>query len=387
MSTAALLPHAPLGSWRHRIALLVLAAIIGLNLFAGAAIYGAADAGVSVPGVTTRKAEVAPPPVEPLRFREVARTDALAINAAVPLDTGPNPAASAFKFRGDDADRTRALDCLTSAIYYEAATEPVEGQRAVAQVVLNRARHPAYPSTVCGVVYQGAERVTGCQFTFTCDGALNRRYSDAAWQRARNNADLMLSGGTYPPVGLATHYHTDWVRPYWSDSLEKIAIVDTHLFFRWPGYWGTPGAFRGAVSRGDGPIAKLAAISPLHAMALGLPTDLATGVDANAAVGEARVVAGAGEGAGRDTIYTQLDRRAAPESFVTTALRLCGDKPYCKFMGWTNPVLKPDSDAMTDTQRAAMTFSYLRDDKAGFEKALWNCSEYKRDDVRQCMKR
>ena len=56
-------------------------------------------------------------------------------------------------------------------------------------------------------------------------------------------------------------------------------------------------------------------------------------------------------------------------------------------MGWTNPTLKPDSDAMSETQRAAMTFSYLRDDKAGFEKALWNCSEYKRDDVRQCMKR
>ncbi|WP_293845931.1 hypothetical protein [Sphingopyxis sp.] len=118
-----------------------------------------------------------------------------------------------------------------------------------------------------------------------------------------------------------------------------------------------------------------------------MPTELATGVDANAAVGDARVVVGAGEATGRDTIYTQLDRRAAPESFVTTALRLCGEKPYCKFMGWTNPMLKPDSDAMSDTQRAAMTFSYLRDDKSGFEKALWNCSEYKRDDVRQCMKR
>ena len=67
---------------------------------------------------------------------------------------------------------------------------------------------------------------------------------------------MMLSGGTYPPVGLATHYHTDWVRPYWSDSLEKIAIVDTHLFFRWPGYWGTAGAFRGAVSGSDGPVAR-----------------------------------------------------------------------------------------------------------------------------------
>jgi spore germination cell wall hydrolase CwlJ-like protein len=326
------------------------------------------------------------PEVQPLVLAPVTEDDARAQNAEVALVTKGFVAARPFVYAGGGDAKARARDCLAAAMIYEAGDD-AKGQQAVGQVVINRARHPAFPKSICGVVFQGSERTTGCQFTFTCDGALNRRYSDAAWQRARNNADMMLSGGTYPPVGLATHYHTDWVRPYWSDSLEKIAIVDTHLFFRWPGYWGTPGAFRGAVSGSDGPVAKLAAISPLHAIALGLPTNLATGVDANAAVGEARVVAGAGESAGRDTIYTQLDRKAAPESFVTTALRLCGDKPYCKFMGWTNPVLKPDSDAMSDTQRAAMTFSYLRDDKAGFEKALWNCSEYKRDDARQCMKR
>jgi spore germination cell wall hydrolase CwlJ-like protein len=326
------------------------------------------------------------PDVLPMEFAPVAEDDARAANARIALITKGFIAPRPFVYAGNGDAKARARDCLAAAMIYEAGDD-ARGQQAVGQVVINRARHPAFPKSICGVVFQGSERVTGCQFTFTCDGALARRYSDAAWQRARNNADLMLSGGTYPPVGLATHYHTDWVRPYWSDSLEKIAIVDTHLFFRWPGYWGTPGAFRGAVSGSDGPVAKLAAISPLHAIALGLPADLATGVDANAAVGEARVVAGAGESAGRDTIYTQLDRRAAPESFVTTALRLCGDKPYCKFMGWTNPVLKPDSDAMSDTQRAAMSFSYLRDDKAGFEKALWNCSEYKRDDARQCMKR
>ena len=326
------------------------------------------------------------PEVAPMELAPVTEADARAQNAEIGLITKGFVAARPFVYAGSGDARLRARDCLAAAMIYEAGDDG-KGQQAVGQVIINRARHPAFPKSICGVVFQGSERTTGCQFTFTCDGALNRRYSDAAWTRARNNADLMLSGGTYPPVGLATHYHTDWVRPYWSDSLEKIAIVDTHLFFRWPGYWGTPGAFRGAVSGNDGPVAKLAAISPLHAIALGLPTDLATGVDANAAVGEARVVTGAGDATGRDTIYTQLDRKAAPESFVTTALRLCGDKPYCKFMGWTNPTLKPDSDAMSDTQRAAMTFSYLRDDKAGFEKALWNCSEYKRDDARQCMKR
>ena len=362
-------------------------------LFAVVAIVGVLYASNSSHSArhVTRAHPVAPPAdivpeVAPMELAPVTEADARAQNAEIGLITKGFVAARPFVYAGGGDARARARDCLAAAMIYEAGDD-AKGQQAVGQVIINRARHPAFPKSICGVVFQGSERTTGCQFTFTCDGALNRRYSDAAWTRARNNADLMLSGGTYPPVGLATHYHTDWVRPYWSDSLEKIAIVDTHLFFRWPGYWGTPGAFRGAVSGSDGPVAKLAAISPLHAIALGLPTDLATGVDANAAVGEARVVTGAGEATGRDTIYTQLDRKAAPESFVTTALRLCGDKPYCKFMGWTNPTLKPDSDAMSDTQRAAMTFSYLRDDKAGFEKALWNCSEYKRDDARQCMKR
>ncbi|PZQ23215.1 MAG: cell wall hydrolase [Sphingopyxis macrogoltabida] len=333
---------------------------------------------------------VAPPPdvvpdVAPVELAPVTEDDARTENAEIPLVTKGFVAARPFLYAGSGDSRARARDCLAAAMIYEAGDD-ARGQQAVGQVVINRARHPAFPKSICGVVFQGSDRVTGCQFTFTCDGALNRRYSAAAWARAQANADRMLSGTTYPPVGLATHYHTDWVRPYWSDSLEKIAIVDTHLFFRWPGFWGTPGAFRGAVSGADGAVAKMAALSPLHAVALGVPVE-AAGVDANAAVGEARVVAGAGEAAGRDTIYVALDRRAAPESFVTTALRLCGDKPYCKFMGWTNPVLKPDSDAMNDMQRSAMTFSYLRDDKAGFEKALWNCSEYKRDDARQCMKR
>ncbi len=325
------------------------------------------------------------PEAPPMVLAPVTEADARAQNAAIALVTRGFAAPRPFVYAGNGDARARARDCLAAAMLYEAGDD-ARGQQAVGQVVINRARHPAFPKSICGVVFQGSERATGCQFTFTCDGALARRYSDAAWQRARNNADLMLSGGTYPRVGLATHYHTDWVRPYWSDSLEKIAIEGTHLFFRWSGFWGTPGAFRGAVSGGDGPVVKLAAISPLHALALGLPAGSAP-ADANAAVGEARVVAGLGDAAGRDTIYIQLDRRAAPESFVTTALRLCGEQPYCKFMGWTNPMLKPDSDAMSDTQRAAMSFSYLRDDKAGFEKALWNCSEYKRDDPRQCMKR
>ena len=371
--------------WTGWLFVLIVVAIVGAVIYATGS-GGRGSMLAAKPHLVAPPADVVPE-VLPLELAPVTQDDARAANARIALVTKGFVPARPFVYAGIGDARSRARDCLAAAMIYEAGDDS-RGQLSVGQVIINRARHPAFPKSICGVVFQGSERRTGCQFTFTCDGALARRYSDAAWIRAQVNADLMLSGLTDPSVGLATHYHTDWVRPYWSDSLEKIAIVDTHLFFRWPGYWGTPGAFRGAVSGSDGPVAKMAALSPLHAIALGLvPAEIAEGVDANAAVGEARVVTGAGEAAGRDTIYTQLDRKAAPESFVTTALRLCGDKPYCKFMGWTNPVLKPDSDAMSETQRAAMTFSYLRDDKAGFEKALWNCSEYKRDDARQCMKR
>src|SRR3546814_17214212 len=88
-------------------------------------------------------------------------------------------------------------------------------------IVLNRVRHPAFPKTVCGVVFQGSERSTGCQFTFTCDGALTRRFSDAAWDRARDIAKAALTGHVAKAVGYATHYHTDWVVPYWSRSEER----------------------------------------------------------------------------------------------------------------------------------------------------------------------
>ena len=101
---------------------------------------------------------------------------ALAANASLPIALLPSPAAPAYAFRTTTPiDQMRSLDCLTQAIYYEAGNQSEDGQRAVAQVVLNRVRHPAWPNSVCGVVYQGAMRPGGgCQFTFTCDGSLAR---------------------------------------------------------------------------------------------------------------------------------------------------------------------------------------------------------------------
>lgn len=183
-----------------------------------------------------------------LSFRPVSPETALELNAKIPIAAGPNPAASSFRLNisGSNAiDRLNAVDCLTAAIYYEGASETPQGQRAIAQVILNRVRHPAYPKTVCGVVFQGSERSTGCQFTFTCDGALVRTPSAAGWQRARRYAQDALSGYVERSVGWATHYHTIWVVPYWSGNLAKIGTLGSHIFYRWDGGWGRPPAFTG----------------------------------------------------------------------------------------------------------------------------------------------
>ena len=148
-------------------------------------------------------------------------------------------------------DRSRALQCLTAAIYYEAASEPDAGQQAVAQVILNRVRHPAFPNTVCGVVYQGSERSTGCQFSFACDGSMARVPSRFYWARAEQVAAAALAGRVMPTVGLATHYHTYAVTPVWNRQLVMTAMIGAHLFHRWRGWWGTAAAFRNVYAGGE----------------------------------------------------------------------------------------------------------------------------------------
>lgn len=155
-----------------------------------------------------------------------------------------------FELRGTPQDRARALACLTTAIYYEAATEPDDGQRAVAQVILNRARHPTFPATICGVVYQGSERA-GCQFSFACDGSMARAPSRAHWLRAARVAASALRGEVFAPVGMATHYHTYAVTPSWNKSLVMTGVFGAHFFHRWKGYWGTGGAFRRSYAGGE----------------------------------------------------------------------------------------------------------------------------------------
>jgi spore germination cell wall hydrolase CwlJ-like protein len=209
---------------------------------------------------------ISPPSVEPAVNYALPTDKARALNAAIAFSARVNPAASPFHFGGDADNLSRAIDCLAAAQIYEAGDDAV-GEQAVAQVVLNRARHPAFPKSICGVVFQGQERATGCQFTFTCDGALARTPPPAAWDRARMIARAALAGAVFKPVGLATHYHTDWVVPYWSASLDKTARVGTHLFFRWAGKWGTAPAFGDAAGGVEPIIGRIARLSLAHRVA------------------------------------------------------------------------------------------------------------------------
>lgn len=239
-----------LPSRRERLA---KAGIAGLSVSVAAAAIGA---WIAVSGPATATPDLSP--IAPTRAAALVEAtsgrqsvqlqaigdEAKVLNAALPFSAAPVAAARPFLLSGDSTDQERALLCLTQAVYYEAGFEPVEGRRAVAQVVLNRLRHPAFPKSICGVVYQGAN--TGvCQFTFVCDGALYRPPEADAWRQARAIARAALAGYVERSVGEATHYHADYVAPRWAPLLAKITQIGAHIFYRWPGAWGQPRAFDG----------------------------------------------------------------------------------------------------------------------------------------------
>ncbi|MBB4040211.1 spore germination cell wall hydrolase CwlJ-like protein [Microvirga flocculans] len=133
----------------------------------------------------------------------------------------------------DPDDLTKEQRCLAEAVYFEARSEPPEGQAAVAQVVLNRVKSGLYPSSICGVVYQNRHRHLACQFTFACEGKSLRIRESDAWERAKEVASAVLEGKTYlADVGGATHYHANYVRPYWARRLKKMDVIGRHVFYK-----------------------------------------------------------------------------------------------------------------------------------------------------------
>jgi hypothetical protein len=156
----------------------------------------------------------------------------------VPLPRAAPPMSPADRLALKDKDYARAERCLANAIYFEARSEPLRGQMAVAQVVLNRAFSGFYPNDICGVVYQNANRHLACQFTFACDGKRKLITERGHWAVANRIARQTLDGQIYvPEVGKSTHYHAAYVHPRWTHEMKRLVRFGVHSFYR-PYAWG-----------------------------------------------------------------------------------------------------------------------------------------------------
>lgn len=394
-----------LGQGRAVIVAALIAAVIAL-VFGGAYILleqgqpsdrGAAGGIRATTGDGRSLPQIPLPPVEDFLVKDVAPQDAVAINARVPFSTEPNPAAAPFFYPSHEEDYERAVDCLAAAVWYEAGDD-VTGQQAVAQVVINRARHPAFRPSICGVVFQGSERATGCQFTFTCDGSMLRRKPSAiAWLRAQRVARFALAGYVSRAVGHATHYHTNWVVPYWSASLDKIVMIGTHIFFRWDGWWGTPKAFSVRPSGAEAQFPKLAGLSPVHGDAAAVPEMMAEAapITATQPTAPSRTCDGdcaqdvafqvTGSNADSTILLVRIAGQSDGTRFPALASDLCGARSRCVVMGWTDARRIPPGLPASTAQLQSMDFHYLRDPALGEVRTRWNCARFAQGAKGRCL--
>ncbi|MEM7701064.1 MAG: cell wall hydrolase [Pseudomonadota bacterium] len=331
---------------------------------------------------------------------DVSREEAKTINAAVPLSDVPVVAASPFASGLEDADRDRARTCLAIAAIYEAGSDPGD-QMPVMQVVLNRVRHPAFPNSVCDVVFQGSERSTGCQFSFTCDGSMTRtRPPESTLAKAKGLAEYMLVEGVDDRVGHATHYHTDWVVPYWSAKLNKVTKVGTHIFLSWPGGWGQKRAFNAAPSAAEGMVAQLANYSLAHSGEEGrIELDAEEWADLNALdpdflTGE---LAGAPSGGGSAAAAPARKEFVIPTKTLTfsagmtpgrwslDAAGACGDLPACRVVGWSDPARSPGQVTPGALAGAPPDLVFVQDLRNRVQTAYWDCGKWTRAGTSKCL--
>jgi spore germination cell wall hydrolase CwlJ-like protein len=156
--------------------------------------------------------------------------DAVVLDASIPAThswlNAPLPASSRS---------APEVKCLATAIYFEARGESEKGRIAVAQVVLNRVKNPAYPDTICSVVYQNKNKRNRCQFSFACDGISDRIRDKKAWAEAQALARRVLNDEStlyLASVGAATHYHATYVRPRWARTMNKMEKIGRHIFYK-----------------------------------------------------------------------------------------------------------------------------------------------------------
>ncbi|WP_322964453.1 cell wall hydrolase [Sphingomonas fuzhouensis] len=329
------------------------------------------------------------PTVAPVANLDLPPDIARRINALTPFARGANPAARPFRLDEATPDRQAAEACLAAAVYYEAGSDPM-GQAAVAQVVLNRVRHPAFPKTVCGVVTQGAERSTGCQFSFMCDGSLRRRVpSPAALTLAQATARWALGGGVFRAVGSATHYHADYVVPRWSGAMDKVLAFHTHLFFRWRGPAGAASLLRASPAPGERPGALAAFLSATMPGGEGAATtaaDPAATTPTGATDGAPTAALPASGGVVRSDewrgiYYLLLSPDDYPGSYAIKAVQACGKRQTCLVYGWDSARRVPV--AVTEARPAGVVFVWSRHGEE--QKALWDCTKAPRDKSEQCL--
>ena len=395
--------------WRDNAPLYAIAAIL-FAVFAALALFGRgdrqpSDALAPPPADRAGTGSPIPPPLEALpagsgdeavAWSRLGPDAARARNAATPLAAVGVGTARPFGFVGNGVDRERATGCLALAALAEAGGDDAD-QRAVMQVVLNRVRHPAFAKTVCGVVFEGSERATGCQFSFTCDGSLARTYSTAAMQSARRRAAEALGGYVHASVGNATHYHADYVWPWWSPQLDKVASEGRHIFYRWRGYWGTAQALS-ANYRGGEP-------DPLGleemAEAVERPEMPArTFVEDGTAV--RTITAGDGDGpqaveregpeaspdSGDPRVHFVLVARTEdPVALVEQARSLCPGGGFCQVYGWSESAAIPSALPLSAQARQALRFSFLPARSGNPEAIFFDCQAFPAPTIGRCLPR
>jgi hypothetical protein len=146
----------------------------------------------------------------------------------------PSPAALDFRYKGETQAEfeNRERRCLATALYFEARGEPVRGQIAVGQVILNRVRSPQFPETICGVVFQGQHQ-PGCQFSFACDGKTDIPRDDREWAQAQDLSKKIMAGELWlQEVGYSTYFHANYVSPYWKGDMSRIDKIGRHIFYK-----------------------------------------------------------------------------------------------------------------------------------------------------------
>lgn len=301
----------------------------------------------------------------------------------------PESLATPFFYARGGLDRANAVDCLATAAWYEAGDDP-EGQRSVMQVVLNRVRHPSFPKSVCGVVFQGSERITGCQFSFTCDGSMQRRRPSAAqWARAKVQSERALSGDVDDSVRTATHFHADYVAPWWRSQLEKVGQVGAHIFYRWRGDQSTM-ARRNVITEAE--------VAPVTFALGGAPRMMAESIAPGAELaGDDRrllfaPLAESGTVAAAPVTHSVPGRKvvefaaSGPSGrWAVDSMKMCAGQKDCRVVGFASSW---QADANRSRAAAAMDrplFVFARDSVSGMDVALWDCDRVQRNLAKECL--